>query len=170
MVSFLKFSKALLEVTSLPQVQARAMALPQHPSEPPDKPPAMGDRSPCSHPLVLTLMTHGSTCRILECCPLVRPKGPPSSPSIAGEVGRGGPKVAVPVAAGRAASVWSVAIWMYLQQYCSNCEKIKNLQANLDSHCIFCIFEDSSLKPDSREGRCLHSLGAFSTALPDSKE
>lgn len=57
-------------------------------------------------------------------------------------------------AAGRAASVWSAAIWMYLQQYCSNCEKIKNLQANLDSHCIFCIFEDSTLKPDSGEGCC----------------
>lgn len=70
-------------------------------------------------------------------------------------------------AAGRAASVWSAAIWMYLQQYCSNCEKIKNLQANLDSHCIFCIFEDSTLKPDSGEGCCLRSPGAFA-ALPDS--
>lgn len=43
------FSKALPDVASLPQVRARVMALPQHPSEPHNKPPALGDRSPCSH-------------------------------------------------------------------------------------------------------------------------
>lgn len=57
----------------------------------------------------------------------------------------------------QAASVWSAAIWMYLQQRCSNCEKIKNQQANLDSRCIFGIFEDSRLKPAAGE-RALPAL------------
>lgn len=53
--------------------------------------------------------------------------------------------------------MWSAAIWMYLQQRCSNCEKIKNQQANLDSRCIFGIFEDSRLKPAAGE-RALPAL------------
>lgn len=75
--------------------------------------------------------------------------GSPRCPAVA----RGGPSSR----GVHAASVWSSAIWMYLQQSCSNREKIKTRQANLESQNIFGIFEDCCLKPDGREGTWLAS-------------
>lgn len=78
--------------------------------------------------------------------------------------------MAVPTAVGLAASVWSAAIWMYLQQYCSNCEKIKKIfRPTLIPIAFFTFLRTRHLKPDSREGCWLHSPGALGMALPDSE-
>lgn len=114
-------------------------------------------------PFGLSPMARGSTCCILAASstaartvtdssarPLTVSQSPrcPRCPQVSRTVGRGGPSGGRGGGRGaQAASVWSAAIWMYLQQCCSNCEKIKNQQANLDSCCIFGIFEDSRLKP-----------------------
>lgn len=100
--------------------------------------------------------------------PLGVSQSPLNFPSTAGKVGQGGLKVAV-AGGSRAHCLCVVCSHLdVLTAHCSNCEKIKNRQANLDSRCIFCIFEDSSLKPGSGEGSCLPSPGALVMALPDS--